>query len=149
MFQSSQIIHDSDMETVDTVWEMTDEEVVDAVLQIEHDWRRGWRVITRRQLRTKNDCARNILFRSDYLRAMKIIKDGSSYEEWVEEYFDGGVDIDKVLVFATVGRDLEVCVDDVMAFQQLYLEWKEKILSCLCCYDIRFLSRVWKSCQFL
>ena len=137
------------MESVETVWDMTDEDVMDAVLQIEHTWRRGWRVLTPRQLKTKNDCARGIHFRSDYLRAMRMIKDGISYEKWVESYFDNGTDIDKVLVFATVGRDLEICVDDPMAFCQLYLEWKEKILACLCRYDIHFLSRVWKSCQFI
>ena len=126
---------------------MTDKELLDAVHEIES--RFVWVLKRKVQIRNKNDVAESITFRADYKDAMRKIKDHLTYDKWMEQYFSDGVDLDKMLVFATVSRDLQVNVDKIHNFLVSYIKWYDFVLTYLDHFDVKFLSTIWRSAHFI
>lgn len=130
---------------------MSDKELLQAVLKLEAEYgmQPGWEVECSVVFRDRNDTVRNIHTRPDYKLAMKYIRDRTTYDLWVERYFGTDADVDKVLVFATVSRDLHTCVNNIYAFRNTYAEWMRHIVPGLDYSELSFLEFVWSSCKFI
>lgn len=96
-----------------------------------------------------NDCAKSVCSRSDYRLGIKAIQDAVSYDRWILNHFGDGVDIDTVLVFAAISRDLQHRVSDKNTYVHHYSKWLCVIIPCLDCYDQKFLRLIWNACKFV
>ena len=92
------------------------------------------------------DPARSIVYRPDYKRAVAYISDVQSYHEFMGHYFESDVDIDRILVFATISRDM---MKKMPHLNVIYLAWLIGLQRYISEADFAFLSSLWSECKFV
>ena len=94
----------------------------------------------------KMDPAKAILYRPDYRRGMSSIHDVQSYHEFMCQHFSKDIDIDRILVFATISRDV---LKSLPHLHLSYLAWLTVLQGYMTSTDFEFLSTLWTECKFL
>ena len=92
------------------------------------------------------DPTKSIHHRPDYKRGMSYISDVESYHAFMGDYFRSDVDIDRILVFATISRDV---LKKMSHLNVIYLAWLIGLQQHISEADFAFLSSLWSECKFI